>query len=148
VTVFALAVLMSVVLELINADVAYNDVVGAGDVIELDGGVTFAPEVGWGITSGVRAGNAPMSGSYPQGATVENGEVNFTVQTAPFHGDAGKLLDQIETTSDALNRGRGAQVTGQPATITTEQGRQHDSAGCRPADRRRDSHVRIRWPRG
>jgi hypothetical protein len=124
VAVFALAMLMSVVLELINANVAYNDVVRAGDLVELDGGVTFVPEAGWGITSGVRAGNAPMSGSYPQNATVENGEVNFTVQTAPFHGDAGKLLDQIEATSDALNRGRGAHVTTEPTTITTEQGRQ------------------------
>jgi hypothetical protein len=122
--VFALAILMSVVLELINANVAYKDVIGAGDVIELDGGVTFVPEAGWGITSGVRAGNAPMAGSYPQAATVENGEVNFTVQTAPFHGDAGTLLDQIQATSDALNRGRGARVTGEPVTITTEQGRQ------------------------
>lgn len=124
VTVFALAILMSVVLEVINANVAYDDVVRAGDVIELDGGVTFAPEAGWGITSGVRAGDAPMSGSYPQSATVENGVLNFTVQTAPFHGDAFQLLDQIERTSDALNRGRGAHATGEPATITTEQGRQ------------------------
>ena len=124
VTVFVLAMVMSVVLELIDANVAYNDVVGPGDVVELDGGVTFVPEAGWGFTSGVRAGNAPLSGSYPQSATVENGEATFTVQTAPFQGDAAKLLDQIEATSDALNRGRGARVTGQPSTITAEQGRQ------------------------
>jgi hypothetical protein len=42
----------------------------------------------------------------------------------PFHGDADKLLDQIETTSDALNGGRGVHVTGVPTTIVTNQGKQ------------------------
>ena len=30
--------------------------------------------------------------------------MKFTVRTGSFHGDADKLLDQIETTSDALNQ--------------------------------------------
>jgi hypothetical protein len=34
------------------------------------------------------------------------------------------LLDQIETTSDALNQGRGVHITGAPATIVTAQGKQ------------------------
>jgi hypothetical protein len=62
--VFALAFVMSVVLPLVNAAVSYRDVVKAGDVIELQGDVTFAPEAGWGITSGVRAGHAPLSGAH------------------------------------------------------------------------------------
>jgi hypothetical protein len=123
-TVFALALLMSVVLPFLNATVPYDDIVKAGDVIELKGDVTFVPEAGWGITSGVRAGHAPLSGEYPDTATVENGYVKFTVRTAPFDGEADKLLDQIETTSDALNRGRGVHVTGQHTTIVTDQGKQ------------------------
>ena len=123
-TVFALAVAMSVVLPIINAKVPYHDIARAGDVIELQGKVTFVPEAGWGITSGVRAGDAPLSGAYPATATVENGALRFRVHTGRFDGDANKLLDEIETTSEALNRGRGVHVTGQPTTIVTDQGMQ------------------------
>ena len=123
-TVIALAFVMSVVLPFIDATVPYHDIVTAGDVIELKGGVTFVPEVGWGITAGVRAGHGPLDGEYPDTATVENGDVKLTVRTAPFDGDADKLLDQIQTTSDALSRGRGVRITGQHTTILTEQGKQ------------------------
>ncbi len=126
--VFALAIVMSVVLPVINAKVHYDDIVKAGDVVELQGDVTFVPEARWGITSGVRAGDAPLSGEYPKTATVEDGDVKFTVKTAPFDGDANKLLDQIETTSDALNRGRGVRVTGEHTTIVTDQGKQGTTA--------------------
>lgn len=122
--VFALAIVMSVVLPIINAKLPYRDIVKAGDVVELEGDVTFVPEAGWAITSGVRAGDAPVPGEYPATATVEDGAVKFTVHTAAFHGDADKLLDQIQTTSEALNRGRGIHVAGAHTTIVTDQGNQ------------------------
>lgn len=122
--VFALAIVMSVVLPVIDATVPYHDTVKAGDVLQLEGDVTFVPEAGWGITSGLRAGHAPLSGEYPATATVEDGARKFTVRTGQFHGDARQLLDQIETTSEALNRGRGVRVTGAPTTVVTEQGKQ------------------------
>jgi hypothetical protein len=126
--VFALAIVMSVVLPVINATVPYNDIVKAGDVLQLQGDVTFVPEAGWGITSGLRAGNAPLSGEYPSKATVEHKAVKFTVRTAPFDGDANKLLDQIETTSEALSRGRGVHVAGSHTSIVTDQGKQGATA--------------------
>jgi hypothetical protein len=86
--------------------------------------VTFVPAAGWGVTSGVRAGHAPISGQYPASATVEDGALKFTVRTGPFHGDADQLVDQIEATSDALNQGRGVHITGAPATIVTAAGKQ------------------------
>jgi hypothetical protein len=113
-----------VVLPVINAAVPYHDIVRAGDVMQIEGDVTFVPEAGWGITSGVRAGRAPISGQYPASATVEDGALKFTVRTGQFRGDADQLLDQIETTSDALNQGRGVHITGAPATIVTAQGKQ------------------------
>jgi len=122
--VFALAFVMSVVLPVVNATVPYHDIVKAGDVLELGGDVTFVPQAGWGITSGVRTGDAPLSGQYPATATVEDGAMKFTVRTGQFHGDAKQLLEQIETTSEALNRGRGVHVTGAPTTIVTDQGKQ------------------------
>jgi hypothetical protein len=126
--VFALAIVMSVVLPVINAKVPYDDIVKAGDALQLQGDVTFVPEAGWGITSGVRVGKAPLSGEYPATATVEHRAVKFSVHTAPFDGDANKLLDQIETTSEALNRGRGVHVAGAHTTIVTDQGKQGATA--------------------
>jgi hypothetical protein len=123
-TVFALVFVMSVVLPVINATVPYHDLVRAGDAMEVEGDVTFVPEAGWGITSGVRVGHAPLSGAYPATATVEHGAVKFTLRTGSFHGDADTLLDQIEKTSDALSSGRGVHVTGAPVTIVTVQGQQ------------------------
>jgi hypothetical protein len=126
--IFALAIVMSVVLPVINAKIPYNDIVKAGDVLQLQGDVTFVPEAGWGITAGLRAGNAPLSGEYPSRATVEHKAVKFTVRTAPFAGDADKLLNQIETTSDALSRGRGVHVTGPHTTIVTDHGQHGETA--------------------
>ena len=122
--VFVLVFIMSVVLPVINATVPYHDIVRAGDVLELEGNVTFLPEAGWGITSGLREGHGPISGQYPAEAAIEHGALKFTVRTGPFHGDADQLLDQIEATTDALNQGRGVHITGAPATIVTAQGRQ------------------------
>lgn len=126
--VFALVIVMSVVLPVVNAIVPYADIVRAGDVVELQGDVTFVPEAGWGITSGVRAGSAPLSGEYPATATIENKAVKFTVHTAPFDGDANKLLDQIETTSQALNHGRGLEVASAHNSIVSDQGKQGATA--------------------
>jgi hypothetical protein len=119
--VFALFFVMARVLPDIDAGVAYDDIVKAGDVIQLQGDATFVPEAGWGITSGVRAGHAP-AGGYPETASVENGALTFKVHTGHFHGDANQLLTQIEATSEALNPG--IQITDTPATIVTEQGKQ------------------------
>jgi hypothetical protein len=122
--VFGLVFVMSVVLPVINATVPYHDIVRPGDVMQIEGDVTFVPEAGWGVTSGVRAGHAPISGQYPASATVEDGALKFTLRTGPFHGDADQLVDQIEATSDALNQGRGVHITGAPATIVTVAGKQ------------------------
>jgi hypothetical protein len=122
--VFTLVILMSVVLPVINASVPYHDIARAGDVIELEGDVTFAPEAGWGITSGLRAGHAPLSGQYPATAVVEDGALKFTLRTGPFHGDTVQLIDQIEATSEALNRGRGVRINGTPTTVITTQGKE------------------------
>jgi hypothetical protein len=122
--VFALVILMSVVLPVINASVPYHDIARAGDVVELEGQVTFVPQAGWGITSGLRAGHAPLSGEYPSTAVVEHGALKFTVRTGPFHGDTMQLLDQIEATSEALNRGRGVRINSTPTTVITTQGKE------------------------
>lgn len=120
--VLALALIMGSVLPLINDSVPYDDKVAAGDVIEVNGGVTFVPTVGWGITDGVRAGQRPLSGSYPDTATVVDGDASFSVRTGPFQGDANALLEQIRATTTALDASQGFHFTSDPAGISTAQG--------------------------
>ncbi|MCL2535755.1 MAG: hypothetical protein FWE39_16480, partial [Nocardiaceae bacterium] len=120
--VLALALIMGSVLPWINESVPYDDKVVAGDVMEVRGGVTFVPAAGWGITDGIRAGRPPVSGSYPDSATVVDGDVSFTIRTAPFEGDANALLEQIRTTTGALKGSAGYHFTGEPIDITTASG--------------------------
>lgn len=120
--VLAFAIVMSVILPAINDSVSYDDEVVAGDVMELDGAITFAPAVGWDITSGVRATDTPVSGLYPARATVTGSGASFTVRTAPFTGDARTLLEQIKETSDALATEESPRVTGAPVHVTTHSG--------------------------
>lgn len=120
--VLALTMLMVVVLPLVDGGTAYNDEVVAGDVMELEGGITFVPAVGWGVVDGVRARNRPVSGTYPATATVVDGDDAFTVRTAPFDGDAAALLGQIETTTTALESRNGFQFTSDPIDVTTDDG--------------------------
>ena len=121
VVVLALAFVMALVLPVIDAAVSYDDKVVAGDVLAVDGDITFVPEPGWGVTAGVRRGAGPVGG-YPPKATVVDGGVTFTVRSALFDGDANALLDQIKTTTDALQGDGGIRITDARSTVTTDSG--------------------------
>ncbi len=120
--VMALAVVLTVVIPAVDDAVSYDDPVQPGDVFELDGDITFVPEPGWGITSGVRADRPPVSGSFPNTASVVDGDVAFTVTVGDFRGDENALLDQVAKTTDALTGGSGATMSEQRTTITTDDG--------------------------
>lgn len=127
--VIVFAVVMAVVLPALDRAAPYDDVVAAGDVLELDGEITFTPATGWGITAGVRASERPASGLYPDTATVVDGDVTVTVRTGVFTGDAEALLTRITTTAAALHGTRGLHVTGEPETIVTATGARGVIAG-------------------
>jgi hypothetical protein len=121
ISVLALAFVMCIVLPGVDEFIGYDDEVAAGDVIGLDGGVTFVPEPGWGITSGVRMGSPLAGGAYPQTATVADGDVTLTVKVDNFDGDAGELLDQVETTGGGV-LGGDTMVMSDRSTITSDSG--------------------------
>ncbi|MEE3851938.1 hypothetical protein VZC37_16470 [Gordonia sp. LSe1-13] len=118
--VAAIAVLMAVILPAIDDRIGYDDNVVAGDILELSGGVTFVPSVGWGITSGVRDNVGTPATGYPRDAAVEDGGVAFSVRTGPFTGDSEALLEQIKDTNDAL--GSDFRITEDPVAIRTDDG--------------------------
>lgn len=120
VVVLAFAFVLATVLPAVNGAVEYDDTVVAGDVMEVAGGVTFEPATGWGITSGVRVGDRPATGSYPASATVEADDVSLTVRTGAFSGDARALLEQIRDTTTALDDN--VHIDGTPTPVTTDSG--------------------------
>jgi hypothetical protein len=127
--VAAVAVLMAGVLPAIERAVPYDDVAASGDVLELDGRITFVPSPGWGITSGVRTDDRPVSGTYPDSATVIDGDLSLTVRSGPFDGDADALFTQIGQISTAMHGGHGLHVTGDPEPIVTDTGQRGLIAG-------------------
>ncbi|MFC8043309.1 hypothetical protein [Nocardia sp. NPDC057353] len=120
--VLALAFLQGVLLPRLDAALADDDVTAAGDVIALNGGITFPAEPGWALVDGERIGDEPSGQGYPTVAVLARGGTRFTVQTGAFGGDANALLDQIERTDAALSGGRGLTASGDPTPITTESG--------------------------
>ncbi|MCX4093231.1 hypothetical protein [Nocardia sp. alder85J] len=118
--VLGLAILMGSILPSIDTAVPYRDTVAAGDVMQLDGGITFTPAPGWGITDGVRAGANPVTKVYPPTAKLVDGPIRFGLYTAPFAGTPLDLLRQIERT-DTLLDGASA-ITGDPAVIVNQDG--------------------------
>ena len=140
VVVVALVVLMSIVLPAINAATPYNDKVVSGDVMQVQYGVQFTPTPGWGITSGVRVGDAPAGGGYPASASVTTGSVVLTVKVDKYTGTAGKLLNKIRSTSDRLKTDSGLHVNGpshtaRPAAGSPERSRATPAPSPRASSR-------------
>jgi len=94
----ALGALLSWGLPLIDAAVPGDDVVRAGDRLNLTDGLTVTPPTGWQILDGIRVGagtTIPGEGS-PTAAVAQDG-IAAQIRVAPFSGDAGALLRQVNT---------------------------------------------------
>ena len=90
--------------------------------------MTFVPGGRLGVSPQASASATPH---YPRVSRDGDGRAQGRQIHGPhstIDGDANKLLEQIETTSEALNRGRGVHVAGAHTTIVTDQGRQGATA--------------------
>lgn len=94
---FAVIALWAWVLPWVNAQVAWDDTVRAGELIQVTDDVTMTAASGWGILSGLRAIDETRSGqkSIEQVVLVKDG-VAFTTLQGPFDGDAKTLLNSAE----------------------------------------------------
>ena len=105
----------------LNGAIAVDDPVRAGDVIQLDEAVTFAPAAGWNLTTGLRQGDAATTG-YPGTAQVTQNGVAFTVIADTFDGTPRALLSQIKRTNSQLDADSAITVNGRVQTFTTVSG--------------------------
>ena len=108
----------------IDEAVPYDDEVVAGDVLDLGGGVTFVPAVGWGIEDGIRTDDEPRTGVGPgQGtAILIKGGLTLRARTGRFDGDPAALLDRINDTNESLHGERGFYVASTAQRVTTNDG--------------------------
>jgi len=120
--VLALAFVQGVLLPRIDAAIPIDDVTVVGDVIALQGGITFPAVADWSLVDGERLGEERNAQAYPRDAVLARGGAQFSVQTGDFSGDVAALLAQIEKTNDALTGGHGLTAAGDPVAITARTG--------------------------
>jgi hypothetical protein len=122
--VLAIVILLAGVLPAIDNAISWTDETKAGDVITMGDGLTFVPPVGWDLQKGFRTTDKP--GLPPQIssglAVLANKGVQIEVQSATFSGSAHDLIDQLNRNLRKSD-GSGFKVSGDPASITTADGR-------------------------
>ncbi|MET4164676.1 MULTISPECIES: hypothetical protein [Gordonia] len=114
--VLAVFVILTVIVPRIDAAIAWDDPVRAGEELALTKDIVFTPATGWDVEAGFRAGSS-RSGD----ATLADAGVTIDISSAAFDGDPDELLDQVEKvtsrTTDPTFR-----VDGDRATLTTTSG--------------------------
>ncbi len=89
----------------INDQVALDNPIVAGDVINLGNGeVTFIPAVGWDLLSGtlLTDGNEDAA-SIPSSATLLSDTVSYSAKSGNWDGTANELLDQVIKVNGSLD---------------------------------------------
>jgi hypothetical protein len=122
--VLAVVILLAGVLPAIDSAVSWTDETKAGDVINMGSGLTFVPPAGWDLTQGFRTTDKP--GVPPNlnagAASLANKGVQIVVQSGKFSGTTDDLMDQLNRNLRKSD-GSGFKVSGNPASITTADGR-------------------------
>lgn len=98
----------------------------AGDVLDLGGGITVTPPVGWQLEEGIRTSEPPLNAPRADGSSVRlaNGATVITVRGAAWEGTAGELMDQnnrVRVASDE-EPDRFFEATSEQTTVTTASG--------------------------
>jgi hypothetical protein len=121
--VVGIIVVMVWVFPLINNAIAWDDEIVAGDVIDMGGGTTFVPPVGWQLERGVRQSDEPITGVNPaaSSALIVNGAVTIDVQSSTFSGSTDDLVDQVNSLRDHEDDGH-LTINGPRQTFTTDDG--------------------------
>ena len=102
----------------ISAAVPWHNLIKAGDVLDLGGGATAVPPVGWQLEDGALVGsNSGVSPTSSQ-TTLATGGARIDMQGAAFNGTAGAFLTQVLSVQDDSN----AAVDGSRSSFTTAAG--------------------------
>ena len=113
--VLAIALLLIYGLQALNAAIPWHNEIKAGDVLDLGGGATAVPPVGWQLESGALVGGAGAGSPI----LLAKGGATIGLQVTSFNGTADAFLDQVQRAEgdDDL-----AGLSGSRATVTTDAG--------------------------
>lgn len=121
--IFVLVVGLALIygLQAINAAIAWDNPTKAGDVLDLGGGATAVPPVGWQLEDGALVGRS-KSGVAPtrETTTLVKGGAAIHLTGATFTGSATAFLDQVLSVED--DNGDAAAVSGARTSLTTDSG--------------------------
>lgn len=105
----------------IDDAVKVDNPIRAGDVVQV-ANVQFVPAAGGDLVTGLRQGQAGVSGSYPGTAVVSYDGIQFEVIVDDYAGSPAQLLAQIENNNARYRNGSGFKATSDPVTIENSAG--------------------------
>jgi hypothetical protein len=116
-------VLWAWVLPRVDAGTGWDDLTGAGDVIQVTSSLTMAAQPGWGRIAGLKADEQTRSGQEAavQDVLVKDG-VSLVIQQGEFAGTTRELLDSIERIASSSGGEAGFAVKGAPIAMSTSGG--------------------------
>ena len=113
--VLAIALLLIHGSQALNAAIPWHNQTEAGDVLDLGGGATAVPPVGWQLESGALVGGAGAGSPI----LLARGGATIALQGASFSGSAAAFLDQVQRSEGSDGP---AGLSGSRGTLTTGAG--------------------------
>ncbi|WP_370969009.1 hypothetical protein [Amycolatopsis sp. cg9] len=101
----------------LNSAIPWHNETKAGDVLDLGGGATAVPPVGWQLESGTLTGTAVPASPTNLQITLATGGASIELRGAPYTGSADAFLDQVERAE-----GDAPGVDGARGSVTTAAG--------------------------
>ena len=122
----ALIVVLVWVIPAVNDAVEWDDPTVAGDVLDLGGGITVTPPVGWQLEAGVRVGADTAGPVNADGSStvLADGATTISITGAGWDGTADELMDQYNSLRDRSDQADDQlfAVTGTRGSFTTAAG--------------------------
>lgn len=115
----AIALLLIYGWQAVNAAIPWHNEIRAGDVLDLGGGATAVPPVGWQLESGTLVGSDAGASATSLDVRLAKGGAMIEMRGAAFTGTADAFLDQVQRADGDDNR---PAVDGARSTVTSEAG--------------------------
>ncbi|WP_290054437.1 hypothetical protein [Amycolatopsis solani] len=124
-TALGVALVLIYGLPALDAAIPWHNEVEAGDVLDLGGGATAVPPVGWQLESGTLTGSAVTASPTTLQVTLATGGATIDLRGVPYTGSADAFLDQVERSegdAPGVDAARGSVTTAAGLTGVVQAG--------------------------
>ncbi|WP_328997700.1 hypothetical protein OHA18_24935 [Kribbella sp. NBC_00709] len=112
----AVALLLIYGLQALNAAIPWHNEIRAGQVLDLGGGATAVPPVGWQLERGTLTGGAGAAATSLQ-VLLASGGATIELEGTSYDGSAAAFLEQVQR-----SEGDSGSVSGSRGSLTTDAG--------------------------